>query len=114
MLNIEIVVSEWLFQEIMSNRVKTISPTYISLTSPFQMRLYLVLHKHLGNQQAFQIGLKKLHMKHGTKDSESKFRHKLKALETQNKTVLDLIITSQEKDLITVRRREEDDVSRCG
>jgi len=113
MLSIDLVVSEWLYEEIMSDRVKTLSPDYFSLTSPFQMRLYLIFHKHLGNQHAFQIGLKKLHMKHGSKDTESKFRYKLKAIDAQNKPVLDLIITTLEKDLIAVLRHEHNDAVQC-
>jgi plasmid replication initiation protein len=57
---VEIKLSEWLYNAILSNELLTISPDYFNLRKPMERRIYEIARKHCGDQDVFKIGLENL------------------------------------------------------
>lgn len=51
MLDVEITLSDWIFDAIENNNVLTIDRTYFFLRKPLERRLYELARKHCGNQR---------------------------------------------------------------
>lgn len=102
MVEVEVQLSEWLYNSIMNQSVLTISRHYFRLRRPLERRIYEVARKHCGNQRQWKIGLQGLHKKSGSSGSLKKFRFMLKEIEQYNhlpdyclKTEGDNIVFSQ-------------------
>jgi len=60
MLEVEITLSDWVFNAIRNNEVLTMHRDYFRLRKPLERRLYEVVRKHLGKQKEFKLGLKRV------------------------------------------------------
>ena len=70
----EIELSKWFYNAILSNELLTISRDYFRLRKPIERRIYELARKHCGDDQAFKIGLAKLHKKTGSSSTLREFR----------------------------------------
>lgn len=74
MLDVEITLSDWVFNAIEGREVLTINRQYFQLRKPLERRLYELARKHCGQQPEWRIGLENLREKCGSGSSEKEFR----------------------------------------
>jgi len=84
MQEIEITLSDWVFDAIENNHVLTLSPTYFQLRKPIERRLYELARKHCGKQSKWEIGLAKLKAKTGSQSTDKEFKRMLSKVITDN------------------------------
>ena len=74
MLDVEITLSDWVFDAIENNHVLTLNRQYFKLRKPLERRLYEIARKHCGAQKGWKIGLEKLRDKCGSNSTIKEFR----------------------------------------
>jgi plasmid replication initiation protein len=74
MLDVEITLSDWVFDAIENNHILTLSRQYFHLRKPLERRLYELARKHCGAQPEWKIGLELLRDKCGSGSSLKEFR----------------------------------------
>lgn len=77
MLDVEITLSDWVFDAIENNHVLTLNRQYFLLRKPLERRLYELARKHCGAQPEWRIGVRNLAEKCGSASSEKEFRRML-------------------------------------
>jgi hypothetical protein len=80
MIEIEIKLSDWLFEAAMAQEVLTLSRRYFQLAKPLERRLYEIARKHVGQQSEFRIGLEKLQAKCGSQSTLKEFKRLLQTI----------------------------------
>ena len=81
---VEIIISEWIYNSILSNELLTINQDYFQLRKPLERRLYELARKHCGNQETFKIGLEKLQLKAGSSSLIREFRRSIREVVADN------------------------------
>lgn len=81
---VEIIISEWIYNSILSNELLTINQDYFQLRKPIERRLYEIARKHCGNQETFKIGLEKLQLKAGSSSLLRHFRRSVREVVADN------------------------------
>ena len=74
MLDVEITLSDWVFDAIENNHVLTLSRQYFFLRKPLERRLYELARKHCGAQPKWTISLELLRDKCGSSSTPKEFR----------------------------------------
>lgn len=74
MLEVEITLSDWVFDAIENNHVLTLDRSYFLLRKPLERRLYELARKHCGAQPSWKIGLDNLRLKTGSNSTLKEFR----------------------------------------
>jgi plasmid replication initiation protein len=74
---LQITLSDWVFDAIDNNNVLSLSPTYFQLRKPIERRLYELARKHCGKQSKWEIGLTKLKDKTGSLSTDKEFKRML-------------------------------------
>jgi plasmid replication initiation protein len=74
MLDVEVTLSDWVFDAIENNHVLTLSKQYFFLRKPLERRLYELARKHCGAQSKWQCGLELLRDKCGSGSTTKEFR----------------------------------------
>ena len=74
MLDVEITLSDWVFDAIENNHILTLSRQYFHLRKPLERRLYELARKHCGAQPEWKIGLELFRDKCGSGSSLKEFR----------------------------------------
>jgi hypothetical protein len=74
MQDIEIRLSDWVFNAINGREVLTLSRDYFRLRKPLERRLYEIARKHCGSQPEWKIGLGKLKLKTGSITTDKEFK----------------------------------------
>lgn len=74
MLDVEITLSDWVFDAIQNNNVLTLSRQYFFLRKPLERRLYEIARKHCGAQDIWKISLDLLRDKCGSNSTMREFR----------------------------------------
>ena len=74
MLDVEITLSDWVFDAIENNHVLTLNRRYFFLRKPLERRLYELARKHCGHQREWRIGLETLRDKCGSGSTLKEFR----------------------------------------
>jgi plasmid replication initiation protein len=80
MQEIEITLSDWVFNAIRGEEVLTLNRQYFQLRKPLERRLYELARKHCGQQRSWQIGLEKLHAKTGSSSTPKEFKRMVSAI----------------------------------
>jgi Replication initiator protein A len=80
MQEVEIVLSDWVFQAVEAQEVLTLDRRYFQLAKPLERRLYELARKHVGQQASFKIGLEKLRGKCGAQSTLKEFRRLLQTI----------------------------------
>ena len=74
MLDVEITLSDWVFNAIRSNEVLALNKRYFQLRKPLERRLYELARKHCGQQKEWRIGLNTLREKTGSNSTSKEFK----------------------------------------
>ena len=74
MQEIEVELSDWVFNAIKAREVLTLHRDYFRLRKPLERRLYELARKHCGRQRHWRIGLSLLQAKCGSNSSSREFR----------------------------------------
>ncbi|MEO0569301.1 MAG: replication initiator protein A [Pseudomonadota bacterium] len=77
MQDVEIVLSDWVFNAIQGHEVLTLNRRYFQLRKPLERRLYELARKHCGHQKEWKIGLEKLRLKTGSSSTAKEFKRLL-------------------------------------
>ena len=85
MQEIEITLSDWVFDAIENNHVLTMSSSYFQLRKPIERRLYELARKHCGKQPKWEIVLTKLKDKAGSLSTDKEFKRMVTQVITDNK-----------------------------
>ncbi|MCP5073614.1 MAG: replication initiator protein A [Rhodobacteraceae bacterium] len=74
MLELEVTLSDWVFNAINSREVLTLNKRYFQLRKPLERRLYELARKHCGRQSEWRIGLEALREKTGSNSTAKEFK----------------------------------------
>ncbi|WP_338053369.1 replication initiator protein A [Pseudorhodobacter turbinis] len=74
MQEVEIKLSDWVFNAIRSKEVLTLHRDYFRLRKPLERRIYELARKHCGAQKEWRIGLGLLQKKSGSNSTQREFR----------------------------------------
>ena len=74
MLDVEVTLSDWVFDAIENNHVLTLSRQYFFLRKPLERRLYELARKHCGAQRSWRISLPTLRDKCGSGSTPKEFK----------------------------------------
>lgn len=84
MLDLEVKLSDWVFNAIRANEVLTIHRDYFRLRKPLERRIYEIARKHCGSQKNWKIGLEKLQNKCGSTSTLKEFRRLIRTIVEQD------------------------------
>lgn len=74
MQEVEVKLSDWVFNAIKHNEVLTLHRDYFRLRKPLERRIYEIARKHCGKQREWRISLTLLQKKIGAVSTEREFR----------------------------------------
>lgn len=74
MLEVEITLSDWVFDAIRAHEVLVLSRDYFRLRKPLERRIYEIARKHCGLKQEWQISLARLQEKCGSASTTREFK----------------------------------------
>lgn len=105
MQEVEIELSDWVFQAVEAQEVLTLDRRYFQLAKPLERRIYELARKHCGQQSLFKIGLEKLHDKCGSQSTLKEFRRLLQTIiaDDQKHNHMPGYSLSLEGDMVSVR-----------
>ena len=103
---VEIKLSKWLYNAILSNELLTISPDYFNLRKPMERRIYEIARKHCGDQKQFKIKLENLQLKVGSSSASWEFRRSIREIITDNH-LPDYEIALSNDDVVTFTNRDQ-------
>ena len=108
MQEIEITLSDWVYDAIENNNVLTINRQYFQLRKPIERRLYELARKHCGKQAKWDIYLDNLAKKTGSTSSNKEFKRMITKVITDNlrDDYIPEYTFSLAGDLLTVRPRK--------
>jgi plasmid replication initiation protein len=72
--DVQVTLSDWVFNAIRAKEVLTISRDYFRLKKPLERRMYEIARKHCGKSNEWRIGLDKLRLKCGSHSSTKEFK----------------------------------------
>lgn len=109
MLDVEVTLSEWVFNAIHGKEVLTLSRDYFRLRKPLERRLYELARKHCNDQPKWHIGLQKLHQRCGSSSTIREFRRLVGKIVADNEKYDHIpdYIFALESDLFIARPRPE-------
>lgn len=84
MLDLELKLSDWVFNAIRANEVLTIHRDYFRLRKPLERRIYEIARKHCGQQSSWRIGVAKLQNKCGSSSTLKEFRRLIRNIVEQD------------------------------
>ena len=80
MQDVEITLSDWVFNAIAGEEVLTLNRRYFQLRKPLERRLYELARKQCGTQAEWKIGLEKLQDRVGSTSSAKEFKRMVRAV----------------------------------
>ncbi|PJN95028.1 plasmid replication initiator RepA, partial [Amaricoccus sp. HAR-UPW-R2A-40] len=80
MMDVEVTLSDWVFNAIRANEVLTLNRDYFRLRKPLERRLYELARKHCGTKDIWKIGLELLQKKCGSNSTLFEFRRLVKTI----------------------------------
>ena len=105
MIAIEVKLSDWFYNSVLSNAVLTIDKDYFNLRKPTERRLYELARKHCGNQVAWKIKLENLKTKLGIISELRILRFNIKKIVELNN--LPEYNIAMEDDVVMFSRKEQ-------
>ena len=116
MQDIEIVLSDWVFNAIEAKEVLTLHRDYFRLRKPLERRMYELARKHCGHQSEWSIGLERLREKCGSNSTLKEFRRLVKSVVEQDRThrhmpdyAVELVERANDVEKIVFRNRQAAD-----
>jgi len=108
MQEIEVKLSDWVFNAIRANEVLTLNRNYFRLRKPLERRLYELGRKHCGKQPEWRITLDLLRKKCGSNSSIKEFRRLVQGIveeDAQHHHIPDYAISLNENDIVVSKSR---------
>ena len=102
MVRLEITLSDWLYQALISKEVLTINRRYFRLRGAIERRIYEIARKHCGRNHEWPIRLTNLKQKTGSTGSIAKFRYVIKKMAATDH-IPDYSITVSDSDIVTFK-----------
>ena len=84
MQEIEVKLSDWVFNAINAREVLTLNRDYFRLRKPLERRLYEIARKHCGYKQRWSIGLVKLKDKCGSYSTDKEFKRLISKIASED------------------------------
>lgn len=84
MQEVEIRLSDWVFNAIQAKEVLTLHRDYFRLRKPLERRMYELARKHCGQQDSWSISLDLLQKKCGSNSTSKEFRRLVKTIVKQD------------------------------
>ncbi|MEO0622203.1 MAG: replication initiator protein A [Pseudomonadota bacterium] len=84
LLDVQVTLSDWVFNAIRAKEVLTISRDYFRLRKPLERRMYEIARKHCGKAPEWRIGLEKLQLKCGSQSTSKEFKRLVKTVVEAN------------------------------
>jgi hypothetical protein len=113
MQEIEVVLSDWVFNAIEAREVLTLHRDYFRLRKPLERRMYELARKHCGRQGEWSIGLERLRDKCGSGSSLKEFRRLVRVVCDQDAThghmpdyAVAMEVSEDGSDKVTFRNRQ--------
>lgn len=103
-LNVEITLSEWVFNAIRGQEVLSLHRDYFRLKKPLERRIYEIARKHCGQQTEWKISIGLLKKKCGAQGRDRDFRAVLNEL-VEGNHLPDYTVNLTE-DMVTISNRE--------
>jgi len=100
MVELELTLSEWLYNSILGREVLSINRNYFRLRKPIERRIYEIARKYCGKNPQWKIGLDKLHKKVGSSGTKEKFKHMLNHMIKHNH-LPDYRVAIEENNIVT-------------
>lgn len=108
-LEMELVISDWLFRSIASKEVLTLSRDYFRLKKAIERRVYEIARKHCGKKAHWKIGLELLKIKCGSTGPLDKFRYNIRELARGNH-LPEYVVDLDDKDFVHFHARKPGEV----
>lgn len=111
MLDVEVTLSDWVFDAIENNHVLTLNRRYFFLRKPLERRLYELARKHCGQQGEWRIGLETLREKCGSGSSVKEFKRLVGKIiddDVQHDYMPDYTFTLDDENVIVRPKKEAD------
>lgn len=108
MQEVEVKLSDWVFNAIERSEVLTLHRDYFRLRRPLERRMYELARKHCGRQSEWKISLELLQKKCGSCSTLKEFRRMvLQIVEQDNKHnhIPDYAVTLEDGDMVLFRNR---------
>ena len=107
MQEVEIRLSDWVYNALKHNEVLTLSRDYFRLRKPIERRIYEIGRKHCGKQAEWRISLALLQKKCGAVSSEREFRRMVHGIveEDQEHSHIPDYSVRLEDDMVVFRSR---------
>lgn len=108
MQEVEIKLSDWVFNAIRAKEVLTLHRDYFRLRKPLERRMYDLARKHCGQQDRWSISLELLQKKCGSNSTSKEFRRLVRTIVTQDEEhnhFPDYAVTMTDDDVKFVNRR---------
>jgi len=80
MQDVEVTLSDWVFNAIAATEVLTLNKRYFQLARSIERRLYEIARKHCGEKEEWLINLGTLHQKTGSQSTLREFRRMIKSV----------------------------------
>ncbi len=108
MQEVEIKLSDWVFNALRHNEVLTLSRDYFRLRKPLERRVYEIARKHCGKQPEWKISLERLQLKCGSRSNLREFRRLILGIvdeDQQHQHMPDYAISLDDADMVTFHNR---------
>lgn len=108
MQEVEVKLSDWVFNAIRHQEVLTLHRDYFRLRKPLERRMYELARKHCGKKDEWRISLPLLQKKCGSASTEKEFRRlvtKIVEEDALHQHMPDYAVTLESSDMILFRSR---------
>ena len=108
MQEIEIKLSDWVFNAIKHNEVLTLHRDYFRLRKPLERRMYEIGRKHCGKQSEWKVSLARLQEKCGSSSTLKEFRRLVGSITKEDEShqhMPDYAVTLNEDDMVVFKNR---------
>ena len=110
--SVRVTLSDWVFGAIEANAVLTLHRDYFRLRKPLERRLYELARKHCGSQAEWEVGIKLLFKKSGSRAAEKEFRRILREIAVSDHLPDYMLKLDHERDIVIFRSRGTVEASR--
>lgn len=113
MQDVEIKLSDWVFNAIEASEVLTLNREYFRLRKPLERRIYEIARKHCGRKQTWCIHLALLQKKCGSTSSPREFKRMMNKIieqDIKHAHIPDYSIRMQDDDLVEFKARGTMDI----
>lgn len=104
MVSVQVTLSDWLYQAVLSRSVLTLSRDYFGLRKPLERRIYELARKHCGKQPVWRVSVEVLLKKSGSTSPRRVFRAMLREI-IRTSSMPDYRLEEESGDIIAVTPR---------